>query len=140
MVGRGGADPPISEEVGFTARCSCRFATDPYSFYSGRTLLSASRIPVFIILSLSAIGNAPAQFWWTLSDSNRLPHACKACALPGELRAHRLTLCVKTDKAFATPNSVRVVMVIMTGPTFYPVFIYSFYNVRAIFRYSLSMG
>ena len=40
---------------------------------------------------------------------------------------HRLTLCVKTDKAFATPNSVRVVMVIMTGPTFYPVFIYSFY-------------
>ena len=34
----------------------------------------------------------------------------------------------------------QVVMVIMTGPTFYPVFIYSFYNVRAIFRYSLSMG
>lgn len=50
--------------------------------------------------------NSRAQLWWTLSDSNRLPHACKACALPGELRAHRLMLCVITDKAFATPNSV----------------------------------
>ena len=30
MVGQGGADPPIPEGNGFTARRSCRFATDPY--------------------------------------------------------------------------------------------------------------
>lgn len=35
----------------------------------------------------------------------------KQALLPTELKAHRLTLCVKTDKAFATPNSVRIVMV-----------------------------
>ena len=63
--------------------------------------------------------------WWSRQDLNPPPPACKAGALPDELRPHKLTLCVKTDKAFATPNSVRVVMVIMTGPTFYPVFIYS---------------
>jgi hypothetical protein len=28
--------------------------------------------------------------WWTLSGSNRLPPACKAGALPSELRAHEL--------------------------------------------------
>ena len=30
MVGQGGADPPTPEGNGFTARRSCRFATDPY--------------------------------------------------------------------------------------------------------------
>ena len=30
MVGQGGVDPPIPEGNGFTARRSCRFATDPY--------------------------------------------------------------------------------------------------------------
>ena len=29
-MGQGGADPPTPEGNGFTARCSCRFATDPY--------------------------------------------------------------------------------------------------------------
>ena len=29
-MGQGGADPPIPEGNGFTARRSCRFATDPY--------------------------------------------------------------------------------------------------------------
>ena len=31
MVGQGGADPPTPEGNGFTARRSCRFATDPYN-------------------------------------------------------------------------------------------------------------
>ena len=30
LVGQGGVDPPTSRENGFTARRSCRFATDPY--------------------------------------------------------------------------------------------------------------
>ena len=30
MVGRVGVDPTIPEGVGFTVRCSCRFATYPY--------------------------------------------------------------------------------------------------------------
>ncbi len=30
MVGQGGVDPPIPKGAGFTVRCSCRFATDPY--------------------------------------------------------------------------------------------------------------
>ena len=30
-MGQGGADPPIPEGNGFTARRSCRFATDPYN-------------------------------------------------------------------------------------------------------------
>ena len=30
MVGQGGVDPPTPKGNGFTARRSCRFATDPY--------------------------------------------------------------------------------------------------------------
>lgn len=30
MVGQIGVDPIMSEDDGFTARCVCRFATDPY--------------------------------------------------------------------------------------------------------------
>lgn len=35
MVGQAGADPAMSEDVGFTVRCSCRFATDPYGAAGG---------------------------------------------------------------------------------------------------------
>ncbi len=38
-----------------------------------------------------------------------LPPRCKRGALLIELHPHSLTLCVKTDKAFATPNSVCIV-------------------------------
>ena len=37
--------------------------------------------------------------WWSLSGSNRRPHACKARALPAELRPHdRRDECVAADR------------------------------------------
>ena len=44
MVGQGGADPPTSEENGFTARRSCRFATDPYVEAQENYDISTSRL------------------------------------------------------------------------------------------------
>jgi hypothetical protein len=36
--------------------------------------------------------------WWTLPESNRLPPACKASALPNELKAQRSGLSSETGK------------------------------------------
>lgn len=45
--------------------------------------------------------------WWTAGDSNPAEILrAKQVVTPSNPAAHKLTLCVKTDKAFATPNSV----------------------------------
>lgn len=44
MVGQGGADPPTPEGNGFTARRSCRFATDPYMEAQENYDISTSRL------------------------------------------------------------------------------------------------
>lgn len=43
--------------------------------------------------------------WWTLSGSNRRPPACKAGALPAELRAHKNIMVGKTGFEPATLRS-----------------------------------
>ena len=44
MVGQGGVDPPTPEGNGFTARRSCRFATDPYMEAQENYDISTSRL------------------------------------------------------------------------------------------------
>ena len=43
-MGQGGADPPTPEGNGFTARRSCRFATDPYVEAQENYDISTSRL------------------------------------------------------------------------------------------------
>ena len=43
-MGQGGADPPIPKGNGFTARRSCRFATDPYMEAQENYDISTSRL------------------------------------------------------------------------------------------------
>ena len=48
MVGRVGLEPTYPEGSGFTARCNCRYATDPYR--SGRVASSLNLLDRFIAL------------------------------------------------------------------------------------------
>ena len=43
-MGQGGADPPTPKGNGFTARRSCRFATDPYMAAQENYDISTSRL------------------------------------------------------------------------------------------------
>ena len=43
-MGQGGVDPPTPEGNGFTARRSCRFATDPYMEAQENYDISTSRL------------------------------------------------------------------------------------------------
>ena len=82
MVPKEGFEPPT---YGLQNRC-----TTPVLF--GLGCKGWSRTTCLQVMSLARYRfSTLLQSWWTLSDSNRPPPACKAGALPDELRA--LSLC-----------------------------------------------
>lgn len=42
-------------------------------------------------------GRGILPLWWTLSGSNRPPYPCKGYALPAELKAHKMPLCLSVQ-------------------------------------------
>src|SRR5579859_3861029 len=46
--------------------------------------------------------------WWTRADSNRLPPACRAGALPSELQAQRVNTGIRTRNEGSTVHRVAV--------------------------------
>ena len=78
MVPKEGFEPPT---YGLQNRC-----TTPVLF--GLGCKGWSRTTCLQVMSLARYRfSTLLQIWWTLSDSNRSPPACKAGALPDELRA-----------------------------------------------------
>jgi hypothetical protein len=74
-----------------TSGCETMFSRTIWSRRSGLSPSSPSATPGTLCLSVPrgrATRSPKGEAWWSLSGSNRRPHACKARALPAELRPH----------------------------------------------------
>jgi hypothetical protein len=69
------------------AHGTCPSSPSGYAGHHAPPFGSCMDVPAFRPLG-RATRSPKGEAWWSLSGSNRRPHACKARALPAELRPH----------------------------------------------------